>query len=331
MFRIDGPGFAPGNLFTDGNPALGIPATDVTDEWLNAVQEELANTIESSGITLNKSTNTQLNAAINSRIVAAQSIARYIYKYSGTGSQTAYTLGVSAPSTLSVSVWVNGVSMIPTLDYNVTGQNLNFVTAPPSGTDNIYATVEGAAQEIVSQFNPGMYMAFAASAAPTGWLLCDGSAVSRTTYANLFAVIGVSYGSGNGTTTFNLPDLRGRTIFGMDNMGGSGANRISTLTAYADSANGRGGASSVTPSGTVGDTTLTIDQIPSHTHPVTGSPAGGGNFSSFGTQSPGNIAGGFASLTAQAIGGGQSHTHTITMGSISVLPPYLGASWMIKV
>ena len=51
--------------------------------------------------------------------------------------------------------------------------------------------------------------------APTGWLLCDGSAVSRTTYADLFAVIGQTYGAGDGTT-FNLPDFRGRVPAGPD-------------------------------------------------------------------------------------------------------------------
>lgn len=50
---------------------------------------------------------------------------------------------------------------------------------------------------------------------PTGWLICNGSAISRTTYAVLFAVIGTTYGVGDGTTTFNLPDLRGRSPFGV--------------------------------------------------------------------------------------------------------------------
>lgn len=73
---------------------------------------------------------------------------------------------------------------------------------------------------------PGLMFDYAATAAPAGWLLCDGSAVSRTTYAALFAVIGTTFGSGNGTTTFNVPDARGRTTVGVDNMGGVAANRI---------------------------------------------------------------------------------------------------------
>lgn len=60
----------------------------------------------------------------------------------------------------------------------------------------------------------GTVHAFAGSSAPSGYLICDGSAVSRTTYANLFAVIGTTYGAGNGTSTFNLPNLIDRFVQG---------------------------------------------------------------------------------------------------------------------
>lgn len=60
----------------------------------------------------------------------------------------------------------------------------------------------------------GMVTAFASATPPTGWLSCDGSAVSRTTYASLFAVCGSTYGAGDGSTTFNLPNLLGRSILG---------------------------------------------------------------------------------------------------------------------
>lgn len=61
---------------------------------------------------------------------------------------------------------------------------------------------------------PGAVLPFAMNSAPTGWLACDGSAVSRTTYAALFSAIGTTYGSGNGSTTFNLPDMRGYFLRG---------------------------------------------------------------------------------------------------------------------
>jgi microcystin-dependent protein len=67
---------------------------------------------------------------------------------------------------------------------------------------------------------PGLVMPYGGVAAPTGWLVCDGSAISRTTYGLLFAAIGTTYGPGDGSTTFNVPDLRGRVPAGYAASGG---------------------------------------------------------------------------------------------------------------
>ena len=72
----------------------------------------------------------------------------------------------------------------------------------------------------------GAVQFFAANSVPTGWLRADGSSVSRTTYANLFAAIGTTYGAGNGTTTFNLPDLRGQFLRGFDDGRGTDPARV---------------------------------------------------------------------------------------------------------
>ena len=73
---------------------------------------------------------------------------------------------------------------------------------------------------VMGVVNPvGVVQAFAGSTTPDGWLLCDGSAVSRTTYADLFAVIGTTYGAGNGSTTFNLPNLADKFIEGSSTSG----------------------------------------------------------------------------------------------------------------
>jgi len=106
---------------------------------------------------------------------------------------------------------------------------------------------------------PGALMPFAGSSAPTGWLLADGTAVSRTTYAALFAAIGTSYGAGNGTTTFNIPDMRGRAAFGKDNMGGVAANRLTS---------GGSGVDGVTlgASGGSQSSSLATANLPSHNH-----------------------------------------------------------------
>jgi len=63
---------------------------------------------------------------------------------------------------------------------------------------------------------PGVILPYGAATAPSGYLLCDGSAVSRTTYADLFSVIGTTYGAGDGSTTFNLPHLKGTVPVGKD-------------------------------------------------------------------------------------------------------------------
>lgn len=66
---------------------------------------------------------------------------------------------------------------------------------------------------------PATVHAFAGTSAPEGWAMCDGSEVSRTEYAALFAAIGTTYGVGDGSTTFNLPDMRGEFLRGLDDMG----------------------------------------------------------------------------------------------------------------
>lgn len=102
---------------------------------------------------------------------------------------------------------------------------------------------------------PGVVFPYAGSSTPTGFLLCYGQAVSRTTYADLFTAISTTYGSGDGSTTFNVPDLRGRSIFGKDNMGGSAANRVT---------NAASGITGTTLGAVGGD-----QNMPTHTHGVT--------------------------------------------------------------
>jgi microcystin-dependent protein len=118
---------------------------------------------------------------------------------------------------------------------------------------------------------------YAGSAAPTGYFLCDGSAKSRTTYAGLFAIIGTTYGVGDGSTTFNIPDLRGRVIAGQDDMGGTSANRLTNPASTINGIDGDGLGN------TGGSEThqLTTAQMPSHTHDQTiranANITGGGN------------------------------------------------------
>ena len=147
MHRIDGAGATPANKFTEGDPDAGVPATTVTDDWLNTVQEELAAVATSGGAALSKANNGQVLAAIKALVADA----------------------------------------IPS----------------------------------------GMIAPFHRATAFTGWLACDGQTVSRTTYADLFAVLGTDYNTGGeAATVFRLPDLRGEFIRGADSGRGVDAGRV---------------------------------------------------------------------------------------------------------
>lgn len=121
----------------------------------------------------------------------------------------------------------NGTRLLPP------GSALTFIVASPAngyliaGSDGAFASpfwveVSGALRRITApayditlgNMPAGVIMDYAGSSVPTGWLECDGSAVSRTTYADLFTAIGTVWGAGDTSSTFNLPDLRGRTRIG---------------------------------------------------------------------------------------------------------------------
>lgn len=117
-----------------------------------------------------------------------------------------------------------------------------------------------------------MIFAYAGATAPDGFLLCYGQAVSRTDYARLFAVIGTTFGAGDGTTTFNVPDLRGRVAAGRDNMGGTAAGRLT------NSGTGHPGIDGTALGAAGGEDRhqLTVAQTPAHSHGIQVSVTGGG-------------------------------------------------------
>lgn len=116
---------------------------------------------------------------------------------------------------------------------------------------------------------PGVMSAYGGSSAPTGYLLCDGSAVSRTTYAALFAAISTTFGTGDGSTTFNVPDMRGRFPFGKATSGTGST--LGTTFGAIDHVHSVDPPSTTTgvPSATIATTNLTgTGPTATHTHDV---------------------------------------------------------------
>ena len=159
----------------------------------------------------------------------------------------------------------------------------------------------------------GFIKEFAGSAIPSGYLQCDGSAVSRTTYAALFAVIGVTYGVGDGVTTFALPDKRGRAGYGTGTGDATGATNV----ALGDK---------------VGEAThvLTLDELPNVSPKLQ---VDGGNVDSINAETRGN---GGNSNTDRGGGAGNSNYHTITVAPLgngvahNTMGPGLGLNYIIK-
>lgn len=199
-----------------------------------------------------------------------------------------------------------------------TTANLMWQSTADNNTSNPDAA--GANWTGVGYMPTGAITAFAGSAAPPGYILCQGQAVSRTGFAALFSVVGTVYGAGDGTTTFNLPDLRGRTVYGPD----AGANRITAGGGGFNAVLGNAGGAQnwiltqaqippITPTWT--PTTQTWFSNQSNVVQTGGSPAIGGSLNASAstisvTVTPNGTIGGFSGLL------GQSHP-TLSPGQIA--------------
>lgn len=184
------------------------------------------------------------------------------------------------------------------------------------------------------------------SAPSTNFALPYGQAISRITYASLFAIMGTTFGTGDGSSTFNLPDARGRAIFGLDNMGGSAASRITNSGSgvVGTTLGATGGAETVTmaqanlPNVTLSGTTANggVD----HTH---GPPSGMSQFiGTAGTVSSAYGSSGVSINYGNTTGGASAylHTHTFTTSSMNGnttqtamnnLPPAIILPFIIRV
>jgi len=125
-------------------------------------------------------------------------------------------------------------------------------------------------QDIVNRSEVGAIKPWTKATAPAGYLLCDGSAVSRSTYAELFAVIASTYGGGDGSTTFNVPQLQGKMPQGYDgntyNLAGTGGANTVTVSVTNNQAATNATNQAVTVTGSISNTSLTTAQLASHSH-----------------------------------------------------------------
>jgi len=181
--------------FQSGNPSTGVLATIPGAAWFDSIQEEMAAIVEQAGFSLNSNNNHQVVDAIRVLIkqaTPARNIGGVLFDGSkdidlpGVNQQgNQNTSGNAATATkLQSAACINGI--------------------PFDGSKDINATPAGAVQF------------FAMDTAPVGWLKANGAAVSRTSYASLYAAIGTRFGAGDGKTTFNLPDLRGEFLRAYD-------------------------------------------------------------------------------------------------------------------
>jgi microcystin-dependent protein len=184
----------------------------------------------------------------------------------------------------------------------------------------------------------GAVMPFAQSSAPTGWLKCNGAAVSRTTYATLFTAIGTTYGVGDGSTTFNLPELRGEFIRGLDDGRGvdtdralgsaqGDQNKSHTHTASSSSAGSHTHSGSTNTTGAHTHTTNLAPSQPEETGPLGVQPNTDPSSGSISTSSAGNHS------HTLSINSGGDHTHTITVeadGGAEARPRNVALLYCIK-
>ena len=156
---------------------------------------------------------------------------------------------------------------------------------------------------------------WSSASVPTGFLECNGQAVSRSTYSALFAIVASTYGGGDGSSTFNVPNLQDNVAVGKSN------NKALAST---------GGANTVASTGNVGGSTanhtLSTPQLPSHTHP-------GGATNTVTHFNPNSTVAATNPATGST-GGGGAHSHNMSANfsgdSTSVLQPYLTVIYIIK-
>jgi len=171
--------------------------------------------------------------------------------------QTAFPTSVSSFTANTLTATSISTSVLDVTQVSATAIHATSVSAV---SGRFSGTVSASAFAGLGIIPTGMISPYAGGSAPTGFLLCFGQAVSRSTFSDLFAVVSATYGAGDGSSTFNVPDLRGRVVAGQDDMGGTA---VSILTSAAV-----GGINGSALGNTGGSQThqLSVGELASHKH-----------------------------------------------------------------
>ena len=254
----------------------------LTNGAASYVQNSFRNLVVDDDVTIGGNTTFKTNVSVSGGLVVGSSVSL------GGNVNIGGTVTVGGAATFLSTVTVKGdvhvSSKVCASAYYGSGSNLTGLPSMPTGA----------------------IIPYAVTAAPSGYLLCNGAAVSRSTYAALFAIVSSLYGDGDTSSTFNVPDLRGKFMGGWD-AGTSVLTSVTTGMVEGNVIGNSGGAQAVT---------LAVAQIPSHTHTVAyGTGGSGSDVKIDGTPDP------TGTINTGSTGGGGAHSN---------IPPALIVNFVIK-
>jgi microcystin-dependent protein len=335
-----------GTLIEDAIAGLASVSVTTANQALTAVNGG-ADQARCAAVSLTTTTTAAFNVYVPpvTKLYVVRNASAYvatIYCSTVLGNTTAAGDGVAIPAGKSVLLRSDGTNIVEQLNHITGGFSIGgaatfsgAVTFGSTATLNADPTLalQAATKQYVdaaaSGSSPsGALIMWPTGTAPSGWLLCNGAAVSRTTYAALFAVIGTTFGAGDTTTTFNLPDYRDKMPIGVNtiaaSIGATGGSKDAivvthTHTASANTVDGHQHAQgyaaySIAPGARYGIRT----GLPSYTVS-----------DSYGTSTNIPTAGALTSTDG-------GHTHSITVdatgssGTNANMPPYIGINFIIK-
>ena len=214
---------------TNGNPVTGVNATMPGASWFNMVSAMRVALIKAAGQNVDSTPNPlqflhalQSLAWMKDKVIVTNMLADALITAAKLAANSVGTDKIVNSAVTKDKIAAGAVTfdrlnsaVIPSLEVALAGVANNLFMTP-------YLVKQMLDQYIGALFPTALYGFLDTEEVPSGWLLCNGAAVSRTTYANLFAKLGTKHGAGDGSTTFNLPNLNGRFLEGTTNVANVG-------------------------------------------------------------------------------------------------------------